>query len=72
MAQDLDFFLNDISSLYGSTLRFFLIRQIMYITLGLKLEFFFQVYVNDVECKKHQYPIQKALRAKKKHAPPQI
>ena len=29
----------------------------------------FQVYVNNVECQKHQYPIQKALRAVKKHAP---
>ena len=54
MAQDLDFFS---------------ILHILYFTLELKLYIFFQVYVNNVECKKHQYPIQKALRAVKKHAP---
>merc|ERR1712030_222838 len=60
MAQDLDFF--------------FSIFQILHFSLGLKLYnfFSFQVYVNNVECKKHQSPIQTAMRAVKKHAPSNI
>ena len=53
-------------------LDFFSILQILYFSLGLKLNNFFFKSVNYVECKKHQYPIQKALRAVKMHAPSNI
>merc|ERR1712030_85948 len=71
MAQDFEFIFPTTILNYGSGLRFFSILQILYFSLGLKLYNFFSflVYVNNVECKKHQYPIQKALRAVKKHAP---
>merc|ERR1712030_123916 len=72
MAQDFEFFSQTTILHYGSGLRFFF-QVFKFCTLAYGLSFIilfsFQVYVNNVECKKHQYPIQKALRAVKNHAP---
>merc|ERR1712030_297800 len=71
MDQDLDFFRKNLFTMVQD-LDFFPQKFIRYGSLAQDLDFFlqnFQVSVNNVECKKHQYPIQKALRAVKKPAP---